>query len=180
MKHTASFLKLPDVFTTIRLVLIPAVFWSIPISSHLALFVLTIIFVTDIMDGYLARKLRISDRIFGKVYDHLVDKLLILTITYALNVYKDLPNWAYMFFLVREFLLIIGGVFIWLSTPTHVDGSNALGKVAGITFYAMVIAYIFQVPFRWHLLILSVIMSSIAFVSYAYREMKKLKHAKKR
>ncbi len=179
MRHTASFLKLPDVFTTIRLVLIPAVFWSIPVNEYIALLILGIIFVTDILDGYLARRLRISDRIFGKVYDHLVDKLLILTITYALNVYKDLPNWAYMFFLVREFLLIIGGVFIWLSTPAHLDGSNALGKVAGITFYAMVIAYIFEVPFRWHLLILSVIMSSIAFVNYARREINKLKSARK-
>ncbi|NPB04011.1 MAG: hypothetical protein GXO39_06315 [Thermotogae bacterium] len=174
MKHTASFLKLPDVFTTIRLVLIPAVFWAIPINPYLALLILGVIFFTDIMDGYLARKMRISDRIFGKVYDHLVDKLLILTITYALNVYKGLPNWAYMFFLVREFLLIIGGVFIWLSTPAHVDGSNVLGKAAGITFYAMVIAYIFQLPFREYLLYLSVAMSSLAFLSYAYREIRKL------
>ncbi len=180
MRHTASFLKLPDLFTTIRLVLIPAVFWSIPVNSYLALSILSIVFITDIIDGYLARKLRISDRMFGKVYDHLVDKLLILTITYALNAYKDLPNWAYMFFLIREFLLIIGGVFIWLSTPAHVDGSNALGKAAGITFYAMVIAYIFEMPFRWHLLVLSIAMSSIAFAGYAYRELNKLKHTKKR
>jgi len=179
MKHTVSFLKLPDIFTTIRLVLIPAVFWAIPINPYLALLILSIIFITDILDGYLARKLRISDRIFGKVYDHLVDKLLILTITYALNVYKDLPNWAYLFFLVREFLLIIGGVFIWLSTPAHVDGSNILGKAAGVSFYAMVIAYIFELPIRQYLLILSVIMSSIAFVSYAYREIRKLTRTKK-
>jgi len=174
MKHTISFLKLPDIFTTIRLALIPAVFWAIPINPCLALILLGIIFITDILDGYLARKLRISDRIFGKVYDHLVDKLLILTITYALNVYKGLPNWAYMFFLVREFLLIIGGVFIWLSTPAHVDGSNPLGKLAGVTFYAMVIAYIFELPYREYLLYLSVIMSSLAFISYAYRELKKI------
>ena len=174
MKRTGSFLKTPDIFTTVRLMLIPAVFWAIPINSYLAFALLVIIFITDIMDGLIARRMKISDRLFGKVYDHLVDKLLILTITYALNVYRDLPNWAYFFFLIREFLLIIGGVFIWLAAPTKVDGSNILGKSAGVAFYAMVIAYLFEIPGREYLLYIAVLLSSIAFAGYAYREAKKL------
>ncbi len=173
-KLIVSYLNIPDVLTTIRLLLIPLVFVSIPKDPYLTLAILFVAFITDILDGYLARKYGLHERIFGKIYDHLVDKLMILTILYALNVYMELPNWAYVFFLFREFLLIIGGAFLWFNNVRNVEGSNILGKVAGVSFYTMVVLYIFRMEYKEFFLYVSVVLSLFAFISYSIRELRKL------
>ncbi len=165
---------LPDVLTTVRLILVPFVFVSIGKSLIFTIILLSIVFITDILDGYIARSFKISDREFGKAYDHLVDKLLVLVIVYALVIYKNLPNWAFIFFLIREFLIIIGALFLWFY-KVKIEGSNLFGKIAGSIFYAMVIAYIFELKFRFELLVLSIIASILAFIIYVIRSLKNVK-----
>ncbi|MEO0144418.1 MAG: CDP-alcohol phosphatidyltransferase family protein [candidate division WOR-3 bacterium] len=162
---------LPDIFTTIRFLLVPFIYFSIPKSIILTLILLSIAFITDILDGYISRKLRINEREFGKAYDHLVDKLLIFVIIYALVIYKDLPSWALIFYLIREFLLLIGAIFLWFY-KSRIHGSNIIGKISGIIFYVMVISYLFDVEFKFKLLIISIIASSLAFIVYAIRAYK--------
>ncbi len=165
---------LPDVLTTIRLTLVPFVFVSIGKNPIFTIMLLLLAFISDILDGYIARLIKINDREFGKAYDHLVDKLLIFVIVYALVVYKNLPHWAFIFFLIREFLLIIGALFLWFY-KVKIEGSNLFGKAAGAIFYAMVIAYIFELKFRFELLILSIIASFFAFIIYVIRSFKNAK-----
>lgn len=159
---------LPDILTTVRFILIPFVFFSIGKSNLITLILLSIAFITDILDGYIARKFHIQNREFGKAYDHLVDKLLIFVLIYGLVLYKNLPSWALIFFLIREFLLIIGTIFLWFY-KMKIQGSNILGKIAGIVFYLMVISYLFGLDISFMMLIVSIVFSLIAFLSYAIR-----------
>ncbi|MEO0202433.1 MAG: CDP-alcohol phosphatidyltransferase family protein [candidate division WOR-3 bacterium] len=159
---------MPDIFTTVRFLLVPVIFFSISRSSTLTLFLLFIALATDILDGYFSRKLNVSQREFGKAYDHLVDKLLIFVVVYALVIYRDLPNWALIFYLIREFLLLIGTIFLWFYRA-KIQSSNIFGKISGIVFYLMVISYLLEFGFRFKLLIISIFASSLAFFIYAAR-----------
>ena len=70
---------IPNVLTIIRIILIP-VFVVLFFKGHkmAALAVFCAASLTDMLDGYLARKLnQITD--FGKLFDPLADKLMVLT-----------------------------------------------------------------------------------------------------
>jgi cardiolipin synthase len=159
---------IPDILTTIRLVLVPFVFLSISKNEILTIILLVIAFITDILDGVISRKLKIQNREFGKAYDHLVDKLLVFVIVYGLVIYKNLPNWALLFFLIREFILIIGAVFLWFNKK-KIEGSNIFGKIAGFFFYFMIISYLLNFEFKFILLIFSILSSILAFLIYVLR-----------
>lgn len=159
---------IPDILTTIRLVLVPFVFLSISKNEILTIILLVIAFITDILDGVISRKLKIQNREFGKAYDHLVDKLLVFVIVYGLVIYKNLPNWALLFFFIREFILIIGAVFLWFNKK-KIEGSNIFGKIAGLFFYFMVISYLLNFEFKFILLIFSILSSILAFLIYVLR-----------
>ncbi|MDT7879311.1 MAG: CDP-alcohol phosphatidyltransferase family protein [Candidatus Hydrothermia bacterium] len=159
---------IPDILTTIRLVLVPFIFLSISKNEILTIILLIIAFITDIFDGIISRKLKIQNREFGKAYDHLVDKLLVFVIVYGLVIYKNLPNWALLFFLIREFILIIGAVFLWFNKK-KIEGSNVFGKIAGFFFYFMVISYLLNFEFKFLSLIFSILSSILAFLIYVLR-----------
>ncbi|MCX7947040.1 MAG: CDP-alcohol phosphatidyltransferase family protein [candidate division WOR-3 bacterium] len=159
---------LPDILTTIRFIITFFVFFSIGKNNLLTLFLLFIAFITDILDGHIARKLGIQNREFGKAYDHLVDKLLVFVVIYGLVLYKNLPNWALILFLMREFLLIIGVIFLWFY-KMKIQGSNILGKISGVVFYLMVISYLFNLDISFTMLIISIVFSLLAFLIYAIR-----------
>jgi hypothetical protein len=104
----------------------------------------------------------------GQAYDHLVDKLLVFVVVYGLVIYKNLPNWALLFFLIREFILIIGAVFLWFNKK-KIEGSNVFGKIAGFFFYFMVISYLLNFEFKFLSLIFSILSSILAFLIYILR-----------
>ena len=84
---------IPNVLTMIRLLLIP-VFVILYMNGHPkgALAVFAVASLTDLLDGFLARKLnQISN--FGKLFDPLADKLMVLTALICQGVGGVIP-WA--------------------------------------------------------------------------------------
>jgi len=104
---------LPNLLTLLRLGLTPvfiilAIYVHNPVSLKWACLVFIIASVTDWLDGYLARKLQqISD--FGKLWDPLADKFIVLSALAAL-VWKAPLNIHWLVFaiiLLREVLITI-------------------------------------------------------------------------
>ena len=74
--------------------------------------------VTDILDGYLARKLnQITE--FGKVIDPLADKVLVVFVVLNLFFQGEIPDYYFYMILARDVLILIGGLVV----------SKKLGKV---------------------------------------------------
>lgn len=85
------FKHLPNILTIIRFLLIPViVLFALNNNYIAAIVVLTISGITDILDGYIARRFNlISD--FGKLMDPFADKATQLTILVVLSIKEIIP-----------------------------------------------------------------------------------------
>ncbi|MGB9691427.1 MAG: CDP-diacylglycerol--glycerol-3-phosphate 3-phosphatidyltransferase [Candidatus Sumerlaeaceae bacterium] len=115
-------LNLPNKLTLLRIILIP-LFVSLLLFENVttrldliffcriaAFFVFVVAALTDLLDGYLARRLQLVTN-FGKLMDPLADKLLTMSAFVAfVELNLDLkrpifPAWAIIVILAREFLV---------------------------------------------------------------------------
>lgn len=98
-------LNLPNCLTFLRLICIPlvAVFLTGPgrLVNFLAALFFSLAFVTDILDGYFARKYD-EVTVFGKFLDPLADKILV-TVTMIMLIPLDrIPTWIVILIVTRE------------------------------------------------------------------------------
>ncbi len=137
--------NIPNVLTIIRLALIP-VFIIVYYNGHphRALAVFCLASFTDMLDGILARKLnQITD--FGKLFDPLADKLMVLTAMVCQTFWGPLPLIAVIIVAAKELMMVLGGVFM-LSKGVVVY-SNYFGKAAQVGFIAALVLSFFHDKF---------------------------------
>ena len=133
---------IPNVLTIIRMILIP-VFVILFFKGYkiAALCVFCAASLTDMLDGYLARKLnQITD--FGKLFDPLADKLMVLTAMVCQTFWGPLPLVAVIIVAAKELVMVLGGVFM-LSRDVVVY-SNYVGKTAQVFFIASLVLSFFH------------------------------------
>ncbi len=123
---------IPNVLTIIRMLLIP-VFVVLFFKGHkiasLAVFIAASL--TDMLDGYLARKLnQITD--FGKLFDPLADKLMVLTALVCQGIAGVFPWVAILIVAGKEAVMVLGGVL--MLKHNVVVYSNLVGKAAQVSF----------------------------------------------
>ena len=132
----------PNVLTMLRLALVP-VFVVLFVSGHpkAALAVFIAASLTDLLDGYLARKLnQITD--FGKLFDPLADKLMVLTALVCQGASGVLPWTAIIIVAAKELFMVLGGFF--MLRHDIVVYSNLVGKTAQCFFIASLILSFFH------------------------------------
>jgi CDP-diacylglycerol--glycerol-3-phosphate 3-phosphatidyltransferase len=99
-------LNLPNALTMGRIVMIPLCLWLLdqdtPKSGFWAGIVFTLAALTDILDGYLARKLGVVS-VLGKLIDPLADKLIVMACLVWSVKMGRMPAWAVVVLLAREF-----------------------------------------------------------------------------
>lgn len=162
-------LTLPNIITLLRLVAIPYMAYLISKDeNHIKAFLIfLLIWLTDMLDGYLARHLNQVSNV-GKVLDPAVDKLFQLTTAITMCTVGKLPIWVPIFIAAKETLMIIGGAFL-LRKKTVVY-SRWYGKVATVLFALAFSALFFlpksQVRMTNYLFILPVFFSALSLVKY--------------
>ncbi|MBI2620526.1 MAG: CDP-alcohol phosphatidyltransferase family protein [Ignavibacteriales bacterium] len=127
--------------------------------------------LSDFLDGYLARALHQVSEV-GKVIDPIADKIGIGALVVFLVLLEDIPLWYALVVLVRDLLIVIGGVYI-KKKKKIVAQSNWPGKIA----VGMVAAYLLlSVPrlenlemLRLLALWLSLVTMGFSLVVYAQR-----------
>ena len=98
---------MPNALTALRIVLVPVFAWMLlahPDESGWRLLtaaLFTVAILTDLLDGYLARKHNLVTR-FGKLADPIADKALTGTALICLSVIGELWWWVTIVILVRE------------------------------------------------------------------------------
>ncbi len=107
------FWTVPNLMSLFRLVLtVPIAYLILIEGSLLWIFVLFLLAVaTDYFDGRVARwSHSVSD--WGKVLDPLADKIGGALVLLALTIRGSLPVWLIALVLVRDFLIVLGGILI--------------------------------------------------------------------
>ena len=174
---------IPNVLTMIRLLLVPVFvvvyFRTSAEPKYAALAIFAAASLTDMLDGYLARKLnQITD--FGKLFDPLADKLMVLSAMVCQAVTGVFPWAAVIVVACKELVMVLGGLFM-LSRDVVVY-SNIAGKAAQVCFILSLILSFFHVPLaEWGtrldliLLWITVGLAVLAMVVYAAEYLRSLK-----
>ena len=135
------FKHVPNILTIIRFLLIPVIITFAFKNNYVAtIIVLSISGITDILDGYIARKYNfISD--FGKLMDPLADKATQVTLLAVLAIQKIIPMWIIAIVIFKEFFMVAGASFLY--GKELVVSSKWYGKLSTVLFYiAMVYSLI--------------------------------------
>lgn len=164
-------LNLPNFLSISRLVLLPLILFFIATKQTIIALVFMIIsWITDALDGYIARKTNQVTNI-GKVLDHFVDKIWVGTILIFLVIIRDLPYWIAGAVILRDILIVIGSTLA-IQKRCIVYSSNILGKVAGFFFAVLMVTYLLDFShshlIRNVLLITVTILIVTTFIKYLY------------
>ena len=130
--------NIPNILTIIRFILVPFIY-TLVINEHFltALIIFTISALTDVLDGYIARKFNyITD--IGKLIDPLADKLTQISLLLALSFLKILPWWIFAIVFVKELFLVISASVLY-SKKDVVVYSKWYGKLATTLFYLAIV-----------------------------------------
>ncbi len=133
---------IPNVLTILRMILIPVfvvLFFKGMKMASLCVFCAASL--TDMLDGYLARKLnQITD--FGKLFDPLADKLMVITAMVCQTFWGPLPLIAVIIVAAKELVMVLGGML--MLNRGVVVYSNYFGKTAQVGFIASLVLSFFH------------------------------------
>ena len=103
-------MNLPNKLTLSRVIMVPffvAFLLLVPQYTYfkwIALGIFIVASLTDLLDGYLARKLHLVTN-FGKFMDPLADKLLVCSALIGLSSLDVIPAWITIIIIAREFII---------------------------------------------------------------------------
>ncbi len=194
---------IPNLLSLLRILVIPFfAYFFLKGNAVLAIVMLALSGISDFLDGKIARKFnQVSD--LGKVLDPVADKLTQITLAILLfisfNGAQDANlkafSWVFLVFIIKEAVMVLfGGLMIVIGLRP--SAAEIFGKLSTFAFYAimlLVVAFgpevgllknVYQIPptLMMVLVVVSAILTVIAFISYlpdTFRQFKSLKEKKK-
>ena len=128
---------IPNILTMLRFLLIPVIIFYIFTGNYILAFVFfTFSGLTDIADGFIARKFNLISN-FGKLMDPLADKLTQIATLASLVFTNIIPVWILLIVLLKEFIMICGASFLY--GKDVVVYSKWYGKLATVLFYIAIV-----------------------------------------
>lgn len=190
---------IPNLISFIRILLVPFFAYLFMQGDFVpAVIVLALSGLSDCVDGKIARKFNQISAL-GKMLDPLADKLtqitlavlLFLTFNKAEDTMLKAFSWVFLVFIGKEFIMVLGSV-IMLSVGLRPGAAEIYGKVATLAFYVVMVFIIgfgpevgafrnlFTIPntLMMILVIISAILTMVAFFSYIPDVIRQVKEKK--
>ena len=126
---------------------------------------------TDMLDGYLARKLNQVTEV-GKIIDPLADKTAMAVVVIKLFLINEISAFYFLTIILRDLIIFIGGLFVSKKLG-RVLPSNKLGKLT-VLFIGSVVLMILIGINRENIIyqviyILSIVLMYASLLAYIYR-----------
>ncbi len=164
---------IPNILSTIRLLMVGVFLYFFVAERYLACLIIYVAaFLTDLLDGFLARRNNWISNI-GKVLDPLADKFMLLAALACFWSKGWLPGYLIAIVFVKELLMIIGSAFLFRKNV--VVYADWFGKLAS-GFFSLSVAltlgkYFLPAIGRLHLDVIvfavAIVLALIALVHYA-------------
>ena len=144
-------MNLPNKITLFRVAMIPIflIFMLVPGISYgteIAAAIFIIAALSDLLDGYIARKNNLVTN-FGKFMDPLADKLLVSSALICFVELSLVPAWVVIIIIAREF--IISGFRLIASDNGIVIAASWWGKIKTVVQMVMSVILIINLDFTW-------------------------------
>ncbi len=170
-------MNLANVLTTARILLAPCcilfIMWNIPHHRLFAFCIFVLAFLTDALDGYAARvKKEITT--FGKFYDPLADKILIISVLFsiAISIDKAWCWWALGVICIREIFVAL--MRRWRAPQGVSVEPNAYGKfktwLQGMALCGLILDVIIAPYLLWTAVLFSVYSGLYYVASWRVRQ----------
>lgn len=105
---------LPNFLTALRLAVVPLTLTYILMDElTLAFAFFAFAALTDYVDGYLARLWHVESR-FGRIFDPIADKALLMGTYIALTYTGHVPEWLMWLIVGRDLLILLGALLIYV------------------------------------------------------------------
>ena len=155
--------------TLARVVMIPAfmlvLYLGVPFANYWALAIFALASATDWLDGYIARKYnQVTD--FGKFMDPLADKCLVTAAMLWFVEVGQMPAWALLVVIVREFA--ISGLRMNAATSGRVIAAGWSGKVKTASTMVCIILMLLPIPAIVNTLCVAVIVLTTIYSGVEY------------
>jgi cardiolipin synthase len=175
-------LNIPNTLTIIRLLAVVPLAILIsrwPEKRLVTVIVFVGIWVTDILDGFIARRFNMMTQ-FGKLFDPFVDKVFQVVTVIMLFSIGLVPLWVPLFYVLRETFMLFASTVL-LTKHRVVVYSDLLGKFSTFLFVVAVgVIYLFpteKVSLRNYVFILPVFTSFIATIHYGVVQLRSMRAA---
>ncbi len=142
-------LNLPNMLTMARIVAIPFFVWLLDSPTPTRAFWASILFtgaaITDVLDGYLARKLGVVS-VLGKFLDPLADKLIVMSALVWMIPMGRIHAWVVVVLLARE--IIVTGMRSVAASEGVVISAGQDGKTKTALQMIGIVALVLGYPFH--------------------------------
>ena len=164
-------LNIPIILTILRFFLVPVavalIFSDFPYANLWAAGVVVLAYITDVLDGYIARHNHIVTD-FGKLMDPAADKCMQIALFVCLSIKMPIIIPALVFLVLKDLSLAAGAGYLY--KKEIVLSANWYGKVASfVTLFVLLAILIFRrLPSIWviALISLTVVFNLVAIISY--------------
>ena len=140
--------NIPNLLTMLRVVMIPLCLWFLdkdtPRSGFWAGIVFTIAALTDMLDGYLARKLNVVS-VLGKLLDPLADKLIVMATLVWMTQMGRVPAWVIIVLLGRD--ISVTALRSIAASEGVVIAAGEEGKAKTIGIIALLLGYPYHLSY---------------------------------
>ena len=163
---------LPNLLSLIRMAFLPPVLYLLrrpdPESDGWAIGLLLVAGITDLLDGWIARR-RGAVSPSGKVVDPLADKVLIGGLVLYLTVARDFPLWLLVAVVARDVALMAGAA-LFFRRDRLVFAADWTGKTTTFFLGVLILAHILEWRAAYApLTILASATLAASYVSYGSR-----------
>lgn len=162
-----------NLVTIVRIALVPIFFFLLlgtKGTELIAFFVFLAAALTDLLDGYIARRIGRVTRL-GRMADPFADRLLIVGAIVALFFKGVIPLWAFAILIGRD-LVMVAGYTLLRSTGRPLPRISLFGKITNFFLMAAIVLLVFQVAvvkvffFEWlfYLGVLIYLLSGLMYI----------------
>lgn len=179
-------LTIPNLLTLIRIILIPViVILYHNVNYQAAAIVLLISALTDVADGFVARKFNMVSNL-GKFLDPLADKLTqaAVVLALALTEHFDYVMYLLIFLVIKEIVMAVAA-FLGVKFSGKVQGAEWHGKLAAFLLYIILAVHMYwdislNIFVSWYLLLFVGCVMAFSMITYVLKNVLVILKARKK